>query len=88
MDDTIYLVSRLVMRRRPRRFETSTLIDRDIDQNGTWMHPGKHAARDQTPRAGPWNENRADDDISISNFILNRLQRRETGPHTTCKGFV
>ena len=83
MDNVIDLEGRLFMRGRPRGLEAAALIDRDIHQNRTALHAGKHVAGDELRRAGAGNQHRADHHVGAEHFGLDAFHGRGERAHAT-----
>ena len=76
------------MGRRPRRLEAAALVDRDVDQHRAALHAGEMRAGDKLRRAGARNQHRADDDVGVDDFFLDRLQGREARANAAGKQLV
>ena len=63
VNDSLFHVNRVEVRRRARRFHATALVDRNVDDNAAGPHRAKHFARDQLRRLRPRHEHGADQEI-------------------------
>jgi hypothetical protein len=71
------------MCRRVRRLEAAALVDRDVDDHRTRLHPFHHRRRDKLRRVGARDQHAADDEIRRGHMLLEGVVRREHGVERT-----
>ena len=72
MDDPVDLEDRIGMRGRVGRLEAPSLVDGDIHQNRPRLQRAEHVAGDQLRRQRAGNKDRADDQVSPFDRVLDR----------------
>src|SRR6202042_2785272 len=69
-DAVVDLEDRVRVRGRVRVLEAAALVDRDVDEDGTGLHPGHELVGDQLGCLGPGDEDRADDQVGVEHGPL------------------
>jgi hypothetical protein len=69
VDNFVDKVGRLRVRGRVRGFEAASLIHGNVDNHCAWFHKLEIFPPDQTRRACPANEDRADDQVSLDSLV-------------------
>ena len=75
MQNAFFVKRRIRVRRRVRRFKTSALINRDIDENRAVRNVFQHIARNELRSRRARNQNAADNQIRVLNRFVNRVAR-------------
>ena len=79
MDDTVHLVSWIIVVGRMRGLEAAALINGYIHDHGALAHGAQHGAAYQLRCTCAGNEHRADNDVRGKHLVLNGVNRREPG---------
>ena len=73
------------MRGRPAGFETTALVDGDIDQHCAGLHRFDHGAGHELRCRGAGDEHGADDEVRVAHELFDRVSGRVHGFHLTAE---